>query len=162
MSTNLVVGQINIIFVCLGNYCRSPMAEAIFNTLAEAEGRAHLFQVSSAGTKDWDVGLRPDPRTQRLLEENGYTLSPHKRARMITQEEIHQADYLIAMTRRVADELGGGENVSLLLNYVEDMSVKDIPDPYPTDTFPEAFSLIEHGVRAFYAFLIRKHNLDKF
>jgi protein-tyrosine phosphatase len=152
--------QIKVIFVCLGNYCRSPMAEAIFNTLAEADGRSHLFQVSSAGTKDWDIGLRPDHRTQRLLEEHSYPLSPHKRARMITQEEIRQADYLIAMTRHVADELAGGENVSLLLDYTEDLPVKDIPDPYPTDTFPEAFDLIEYGVRAFYSFLIRKHNLD--
>ena len=153
--------QIKIIFVCLGNYCRSPMAEAIFNTLAEADGRAHLFQVSSAGTKDWDVGLRPDPRTQILLEKHGYPLSPLKRAQMITQEEIRQADYLIAMTERVADELGGGENVSLLLNHAADMPLKDIPDPYPTDTFPEAFGLIEHGVQAFYAFLIRKNNLNQ-
>jgi protein-tyrosine phosphatase len=151
---------IKIIFVCLGNYCRSPMAEAIFNTLTEADGHAHLFQVSSAGTKDWDVGLRPDPRAQRLLMEHGYPLSPHKRAQMITQEEIRQADYVIAMTKRVANELGGGENVSLLLDYAEDMPVKDIPDPYPTDTFPEAFGLIEKSVPAYLAFLIRKHNLD--
>ena len=153
--------QIKIIFVCLGNYCRSPMAEAIFNTLAEADGRAHLFQVSSAGTKDWDIGLRPDPRTQKLLEKHGYPVSPHKRAQMITQEEIRQADYVIAMTERVADELGGGENVSLLLDYAADMPSKDIPDPYPTDTFPEAFSLIEHGVRALYAYLIRKYKPNK-
>jgi protein-tyrosine phosphatase len=153
--------QIKIIFVCLGNYCRSPMAEAIFNTLAEADGRAHLFQVSSAGTKDWDIGLRPDPRTQRLLEEHGYPLSPHKRAQMITRDENRQADYVIAMTERVADELGSGENVSLLLDYAADKPSKDIPDPYPTDTFPEAFDLIEHGVRAFYAYLIRKYYLNK-
>jgi protein-tyrosine phosphatase len=153
--------RIKIIFVCLGNYCRSPMAEAIFNALAEENGCADLFQVSSAGTKDWDVGLRPDPRAQRLLEEHGYPLSPHKRAQMITRDEIRQADYVIAMTERVADELGGGENVSLLLDYAADKPLKDIPDPYPTDTFPEAFGLIEHGVQAFYAFLIRNNNLNQ-
>jgi protein-tyrosine-phosphatase len=99
----------------------------------------------------------PIPVPKDCWMEHGYPLSPHKRAQMITQEEIRQADYVIAMTERVANELGGGENVSLLLDYAEDMPVKDIPDPYPTDTFPEAFSLIEHGVPAFYAFLIRKH-----
>lgn len=153
--------RIKIIFVCLGNYCRSPMAEAIFNTQAEANGCADLFQVSSAGTKDWDIGLRPDPRAQRLLGEHGYPLSPNKRAQMITRDEIRQADYVIAMTERVADELGSGENVSLLLDYAADMPTKDIPDPYPTDTFPEAFDLIEHGVRAFYAYLIRNYNHNK-
>ena len=67
--------QIKIGFVRLANYYRSPMAEAIFDTPAEADGRAHFFKVSSAGTKDWDVGLRPDPRALRLLIENGYSLS---------------------------------------------------------------------------------------
>jgi protein-tyrosine phosphatase len=153
--------QIKIIFFCLGNYCRSPMAEAIFNTLAEADDRAHLFKVSSAGTKDWDVGLRPDHRTRKLLEKHGYTLSPSKRAQMITQDDIQNADYLLAMSQRVADELGGGENVSLLLDYAADIPLKDIPDPYPTDTFPEAFSLIEHGVRDFYECLIHKYNLNR-
>lgn len=153
--------QIKIIFVCLGNYCRSPMAEAIFNKLTEADGRTHLFRVSSAGTKDWDVGLRPDHRTQRMLEKHGYPLSPHKRAQMITQEQTRQADFVIAMTQRVAEELGSSENVSLLLDYAEDMTSKDIPDPYPTDTFPEAFDLIEHGVKAFYGHLIRHHNLNQ-
>jgi protein-tyrosine phosphatase len=155
------VEPIKIIFVCLGNYCRSPMAEAIFNSLAEADGRAHLFQVSSAGTKDWDVGLRPDHRTQKLLRDHGYPLSPHKRAQMITQREIQQADHLIAMTQRVADELGNGENVSLLLDDAEDLPSKDIPDPYPTDTFPEAFSLIEQGVQIFYAHLVRTYHLNQ-
>lgn len=152
------MGKIKIVFVCLGNYCRSPMAEAIFNALAEEDGHASLFDVSSAGTKNWDVGLRPDPRTQSLLTEYGYPLSPHKRAQMITEDDILQADFLIAMSARVADELGNRDNVHLLLDF-SDIPSKDIPDPYPTDTFPQAFKLIEAGVIAFYAFL--KHKFIK-
>ena len=142
-----------IVFVCLGNYCRSPMAEAIFQELARRDGILDQFDVSSAGTKDWDIGLRPDYRTQQLLKENGYPLDPKKRARMIRNEEIKSADFLIAMSRRVADELGSGENVHLLLSYVSNLETKDIPDPYPTDTFLEAFNLIKMGTESFYRHL---------
>lgn len=145
--------KIEIVFVCLGNYCRSPMAEAIFNKLAEEDGLSSQFSTSSAGTKNWDIGLRPDQRTLALLEENNYPLSNEKRAQMITKEEIRDADYLIAMTQRIADELGNGENVHLLLDFSGTMPLKDIPDPYPTNTFPQAFSLIEKGVKDFYAYL---------
>lgn len=153
--------KIEIVFVCLGNYCRSPMAEAIFISLAGEDGHLEEFLVSSAGTKNWDIGLRPDPRTQELLEENQYTLSAEKRARMITKEEIQSADYLIAMTHRVANELGNGENVHLLLDFATDNPSKDIPDPYPTNTFPQAFKLIEHGVKSFFAYLKQTYIVDE-
>ncbi len=140
-------------FVCLGNYCRSPMAEAILKTLARRGGHLHQLDISSAGTRAWDLGLRPDHRTQRLLNQHNYLLDPEKRAQLITLQDIEAADYLIAMSQRVADELGGGENVQLLMDFVKGAEVKDIPDPYPTDTFPQAFVLIEKGVKAFYAYL---------
>lgn len=145
--------KIKIVFVCLGNYCRSPMAEAIFNRLAEADSHANDFLVSSAGTKDWDIGLRPDHRAKDILEKNGYPLSPEKRAQMITKKQIQEADYVIAMTKSIADELGNGENVHLLLDFSTNITSKDIPDPYPTNTFPQAFHQIEEGVKAFYAYL---------
>lgn len=152
-NTNMKKREIEIVFVCLGNYCRSPMAEAIFNKFAEEDGLSDQFIVSSAGTKNWDVGLRPDPRTLEILEENGYPISNKKRARLITKDEIKDADFLIAMTQGIADELGNGENVHLLLKFVDEIDSKDIPDPYPTNTFPQAFRLIEIGMRAFYAYL---------
>ncbi len=148
--------SIQIIFVCLGNYCRSPMAEAIFNHLLESEGVLEHVDVSSAGTKHWDVGLPPDWRTRQLLAANGFPLDPKKRARQITTSEIQNADYLVAMSRRVADELGNGKNVSLLMQYVPQASSLDIPDPYPANSFPEAFEMILKGTRAFYAYLKQK------
>lgn len=126
------------------------MAEAIFQTLAERDGLAHLFDVSSAGTKEWDIGLRPDHRTQKILQDHGYQLDPKKRAQKLTATDIDQADYIIVMTQAIADELGKKDNIHLLMDFADHSGNKDIPDPYPTDTFHEAFNLIEQGVKAFY------------
>ncbi|MDY6846290.1 MAG: low molecular weight protein-tyrosine-phosphatase [Chloroflexota bacterium] len=146
--------KLKIIFICLGNYCRSPMAEAIFNHIAQKEGTSDRFEVSSAGTKNWDVGLPPDYRTRNILAEHKIYLDPDKRAQLITDQEIHQADYLIAMTKRIANDLGNRSNVFLLMDFVKNATSNDIPDPYPTDTFPQAFQMIEQGIKAFYAYLI--------
>jgi len=130
------------------------MAEAIFKQLAERDGVQNKFEVSSAGTKDWDIGLRPDPRTQKLLLKHGYSLDPGKRATMITRSEIKNADFLNVMSNRIAQELGYREYVMLLMDYTENSRGMDIPDPYPTDSFPHAFQMIQEGVRGFYNQLV--------
>ena len=153
------MSKIKIIFVCLGNYCRSPMAEAIFKEHARSEGVLDHFDIMSRGTNDWDIVLRPDPRTQRILKLHHYPLDETKRAEKITPHEIQIADYLIAMSQRVADELAHEENTHLLMSFVENPKSLDIPDPYPSDTFPEAFILIEQGVKAFLKILKKFHTL---
>ncbi len=154
------MSKIQIIFVCLGNYCRSPMAEAIFKELARSDGLLNHFEVLSRGTKNWDVGFRPDHRALQILKNHHYPLEKTKRAQQITPQEIHQADYLIAMSQRVADELGHPENTHLLMAFVEDAESLDIPDPYPTDTFLESFLLIEQGVKDFYKTLKQVYSLQ--
>lgn len=130
------------------------MAEALFKNLAFKDDNLAHFDISSAGTKDWDVGLRPDYRARQILAEHNIPLDPGKRAQKISPVEIHKADYLIAMTERIAEELGKGDNVQLLMDYVEDSKIKDIPDPYPTNTFVQAFETIQTGVHAFYDHLV--------
>jgi protein-tyrosine phosphatase len=129
------------------------MAEAIFKQHICEKGLEDSFEISSVGTKDWDVGLPPDLRARKQLAEHGYFLDPNKRARQITSEEIQEADFLIAMTSRVANELGNGENVHLLMSFVPDEKSLDIPDPYPSNTFPQAFRKIERGIKAFITYL---------
>jgi protein-tyrosine phosphatase len=144
------MNKLQIVFVCLGNYCRSPMAEAIFRQLAKADGLLDKFEITSAGTKDWDIGLKPDYRTRQILKEHNYPLDPQKTAQMISSSVIMQTDYLIAMSQRIADELGNQDNVFLLMDFVECTQVSDIPDPYPSNTFQQVFEMIEQGVTAFY------------
>ena len=126
------------------------MAEAIFKHLAARDGLQTNVEVSSAGTKDWDVGLPPDPRTRKLLSKHGYPLDPGKRARKITQTEIDDADFLVVMSKRIAQELNSPQNVVLLMDFTENSKGMDIPDPYPTDSFPQAFQMILEGVNALY------------
>jgi protein-tyrosine phosphatase len=144
------MNKLQIVFVCLGNYCRSPMAEAIFRQLAKTDGLLDKFEITSAGTKDWDIGLKPDYRTRQILKEHNYPLDPQKTAQMISSSVIIQTDYLIAMSQRIADELGNQDNVFLLMDFVEATQASDIPDPYPSNTFQQAFEMIEQGVTAFY------------
>ena len=162
MSENLKgakLKKIKIVFVCLGNYCRSPMAEAILKTMVDRDGLSDRFEISSAGTENWDVGLPPDRRSASLLLEHNYQLDPAKRAKLISKNEIQNSDYLVAMTARIANALGNHDNVCLLMDFLDNPASRDIPDPYPTDTFPQAFRMIEKGVRAFYSFLKDKYSL---
>jgi protein-tyrosine phosphatase len=136
------------------------MAEAVFKQLARSDGLTDHFDVSSRGTKNWDVGLRPDPRTIQVLQDHHYPLESTKRAEQITPNEIQTADYLITMSQRVAEELNHPENTHLLMAFVENAQNLDIPDPYPTDTFPEAYKMIKEGVKALYYFIKQAHNLS--
>jgi len=136
------------------------MAEAVFKQLARSDGLLDHFDVSSRGTKNWDVGLRPDPRTIQILQDNNYPLKSTKRAAQITPIEIQTADYLIAMSQQVAEELNHPVNTHLLMAFGDNAETLDIPDPYPTDTFPEAFKLIEMGIKDFYTSIKRRYFQD--
>jgi protein-tyrosine phosphatase len=137
------------------------MAEAVFKQLARSDGLTDHFDVSSRGTKNWDVGLRPDPRTIQILQDHHYFLESTKRAEQITPNEISTTDFLIAMSKRVAEELNHPKKTHFLMAFVEHAETLDIPDPYPTNTFPEAFKMIEEGVKAFYYSIKQAHNLSR-
>ena len=140
---------LRVVFVCLGNICRSPMAEAIFKDMVDNAGLADEIVVDSVGTGNWHVGERPHPGTQEVLR--AHSISFDHRARQIQASDLQGADYLIAMDRsNLADirRLGPTDaEVGLLLDYAEGVDETDVPDPYYSGGFDRVYRLVEAGCR---------------
>ena len=123
----------SILFVCLGNICRSPLAEAAFR--AEAERLGLDVEVDSAGTGDWHVGQPPDPRARAAAARNGIEIG-HLRARQVEPADFHRFDHIVAMDgqnlanlRRIRPQAARAE-LSLLLDHVEGREGEAVADPY--------------------------------
>lgn len=140
----------NILFVCLGNICRSPAAEGVCRILAQ--NRADIGKIDSAGLGDWHVGQPPHPTMRRVASERGFPIDD-LRARLITPDDFETFDFIIAMDQHnmrqlieMKERVGGKAQVRMLL---EDKS--SVPDPYyGTDlAFYESFDIIYSGVEIF-------------
>ena len=119
-------------FVCLGNICRSPMAEAIFRHLLEERGMAGEWLVDSSAVSDYNTGNQPDPRTLATLQAHG--LASSHSARRITQDDFHRFQYILCFDQQNMRELtrlkpaGCQTTVRLLGSYVEEGKI--VQDPY--------------------------------
>ena len=145
-----------ILFVCLGNICRSPLAEGVFNHLAAQAGRAHEFEVDSCGTGGWHAGEPPDPRTREVAQQHGITLN--RRARQFQRSDFNGFDLIIAMDRgNVSDLLSFSSlkpdhraKLKLLREYDPhaDGSL-DVPDPWygGMDGFERVYQMIERSAK---------------
>lgn len=148
-----------VLFVCLGNICRSPTAEAVARAMAEAEGLEAVFD--SAGTGDWHLGHPPYPPAIRAGAERGYDLSP-LRARQVTATDFAAFDHILAMDRANLDALnrlrpdGTGPRPRLFLDYAEGVGTEEVPDPYFTGDFDDTLDLIEAASRGLIAQLRQK------
>lgn len=138
--------ELSVLFVCLGNICRSPTAEAVFRKVLEDAGMAHLVYVDSAGTGSWHVGKPADPRASRAAAARGLDMSS-LRARQVTPADMDRFDLVVAMdAANVAalERLAPGR-AARLLEFAPDVRVEDVPDPYfgGEDGFDEVLDLIE-------------------
>lgn len=124
---------LRILFVCLGNICRSPLAEIALRD--EAAHRGLSIDVDSAGTGDWHVGDPPDPRTIAVARRNG-TDASHLRARQVSVEDFYRFDRIVAMDRRNRDDLAAlapddaTADLVLALDLVDGREGEGVHDPY--------------------------------
>jgi len=142
-----------VLFVCLGNICRSPLAEAAFN--AEAKTRGLDAVAESAGTGTWNLGNPPDPRAQKVARAAGYDISGRV-ARLVTSEDFRRFDRLIALDAQNLADLramappGTNARLSLLLDHVPGRKGQAVADPYqgPASGFDQTWKDVSAGVRA--------------
>jgi protein-tyrosine phosphatase len=143
-----------VLFVCLGNICRSPTAEVVFRTLAEREAPELPIEVDSAGTAGYHVGEAPDPRTREAAQRRGYDLSS-LRARIIEPGDFEHFDLILAMDRENQSVLhrrapsDARSRVKLFLEFAPELEVADVPDPYygGPNGFEEVLDLVEAAAR---------------
>jgi protein-tyrosine phosphatase len=143
----------SVLFVCLGNICRSPLAEAALR--AEAERLGVPIRIDSAGTGDWHVGRPPDPRAIAAARRNGIDIG-NLRARQVTPADFHAFDHIVALDAQNLADLrhmqppGARARISLLLDHVEGREGEAVADPYHGEDrhFDETWTDVTQGAQA--------------
>jgi len=159
--------MIRVVFVCLGNICRSPMAEAIFRRYVEEAGLASHITVDSAGTGDWHIGHPPHHGTRQILSTHQISYEGIQ-ARQIAREDMTDSHYIIAMDDQNMRDLekvyayAEGENrphIGRLLDYAANTQLREVPDPYYTGNFEETYELVTDGCRGLLQYIIEQEDL---
>lgn len=149
-----------VLFVCLGNICRSPTAEAVFRHLVMREAPGFDVTIASAGIGNWHIGEPPDERAQAAARRRGFDMSA-QRARQIVREDFTQFDLILAMDRENLTELrrrapqDRRERVRLFLEFASDRDVDEVPDPYygGAEGFERVLDLTEAAARGLLEYL---------
>ncbi len=141
-----------VLFICLGNICRSPTAQAIFEKKIVGHGLEDLFKIDSCGTGSWHIGKMPDLRAIEAATKRGYSLN-HIRARKMLIKDFDDFDYFVAMDRENLKEIERLRpenfcgNVALFSSFIKNSKLVDVPDPYYGGErgFDEVIDMIELG-----------------
>jgi protein-tyrosine phosphatase len=153
-----------VLFVCLGNICRSPTAEGVLRHLAAGEAPPPELEIDSAGTADYHIGAPPDPRSQKAARMRGIDISG-LRARQVTQADFAHFDFLLAMDRDNLSELvslkpkNAHAQLKLFMDYAPQEKAREVPDPYyggPGD-FDTVLDLTTAASRGLLASIRREH-----
>lgn len=136
---------INVVFVCLGNICRSPMAEAVFQHIVDERGLSDQFHIESAGTAHWHIGERPHIGTQQILKKYRVPLRASKTGQQVQSDIFERFDYVVAMDSSNQSDLKQYGNAILLLEDVPGIDILDVPDPYFDNNFDKVYHLVLAG-----------------
>jgi protein-tyrosine phosphatase len=140
---------VSVLFVCLGNICRSPTAHGVFQHMLNEHQLQHQVLVDSAGTGDWHIGKAPDGRAQQTARQRGFDISP-LRARQINQTDFENFDFILAMDKHNLADLKAMQPdrfkgyLGLFLDFAPHQPLKEVPDPYygGEEGFNQVFDLV--------------------
>ena len=155
--------EVAVLFVCMGNICRSPTAHGVFRALVESEGMADVVAIDSAGTHAYHVGSPPDRRAQATARERGIDLSDLV-ARRVMAEDFELFDYVVAMDQdnyMALSEICPDQHVDkihMFMDFADRMRTREVPDPYyggPAG-FERVFDLVEAASQGLLAEIRRR------
>ncbi len=158
--------MIKVLFVCLGNICRSPTACGVFASQVAESGLSDLIRVDSAGTSGWHNGASPDRRSMQYAAQHGYDLS-FIRSRQVNRQDFIEQDLILAMDNENLDSLRQmcppehAHKLRLFLEFA-DLPVAEVPDPYygGSEGFARVLNLVELGGLALLEHLTSKYLQD--
>jgi len=156
--------QVKVLFVCMGNICRSPTAEAVFRHCVEQEGLSEVIHIDSAGTHDYHIGDAPDGRTQRVASQRGYDMSA-LRGRQVGAVDFARFDYVLAMDeanlailKRLRPQ-DAESHLGLFLEFAEKHEEREVPDPYygGAQGFEHVLDLVEDAANGLLQHIKQQH-----
>lgn len=159
--------MVKVLFVCMGNICRSPMAEGAFRRMLESVGLTERVYVDSAGTHSYHIGAPPDTRSQATALRRGVDLRG-LRARQVTAQDLAEFDYVLAMDRDNLQHLTLlcqtpelRPRLQLLLNFAPDLPEREVPDPYygGVNGFERVMDLVEEAGQGLLVEIRRRYRI---
>lgn len=158
---------VRVLFVCLGNICRSPMAEGAFRHLLKQEGLGDRVEIDSAGTHGYHIDESPDRRAQATMKARGIDIGD-LRGRQVSAADFGSFDYVLAMDRENLENLraicppGQEDKLHLFLEYAAHRPEREVPDPYfgGASGFDRVFDLIKDAAEGLLADIRARYRLD--
>lgn len=156
--------KVSVVFVCMGNICRSPTAEAVFRHYVEKAGLEDRILIDSAGTHDYHIGEVPDARTQRVAKQRGYDMSA-LRGRQVEAQDFQRFHYVLAMDeanlsilQRLRPREAQG-HLGLFLEFAQRHTEREVPDPYygGADGFEKVLDLVEDAAHGLLTHIKKQH-----
>ncbi|WP_020394529.1 low molecular weight protein-tyrosine-phosphatase [Thiolinea disciformis] len=161
------MAAVSVLFVCMGNICRSPTAQGVFEALVRQRGWLEQIQIDSAGTHAYHIGSSPDERSQAAALERGVDLS-QQRARQVRSADFEQFNYILAMDRQnfqalqaLAANSEQRQRVYLMMDFAQRWQEREVPDPYygGAQGFQRVLDMVEDASEGLLAHLAKQHRL---